>query len=207
MRSSIRSIVCGLAASALALSAALGADYKIKPLKVLPVESHPARTTVGQVTVAVDPYATDERSFTVFDVKDLNSRGYFPLLVVVHNGTANPLALRTRDIVLVTEGGQVIYSHPATLVVADGIKGGTSTKSGSPLLDFTSKELSSSSMEPGSAVHGFLFFFSAEPKKNLFAGSTLRIPKIVDEITRQPIGPFLVPLAPALENQDTKPRK
>ena len=205
---SLRPFVAAAALAAAAACSATAADYKIKPLNVLPIESYAARTTVAAVTVAVEPYATDEKAFTVFDVKDLNSRGFLPVLVLVHNGTANPLALRTRDIVLVTQAGQEVYSHPATLVVAEGVKGGTSDKSGSPLADFTAKELIPGTVEPGRTVHGFLFFHGADRKKNVFADSALRIPKLTDETTRQALGPFLVPLAPAFAaSGDSKHRK
>ena len=76
--------------------------------------------------------------------------------------------------------------------------GSTSTKSGSPLLDFTSKELTNLSIEPGTVVNGFVFFYTPEPKKNLFAGSKLHIPSIRDETAQKDLGPFDVSLDPAL---------
>jgi len=200
------------AAVMLATTVAVGGDYQLKTPKILPVEAYPARSTSGGITVAADPYPTDEKSFTAFDVHDLNSRGYFPVLVVIQNSSPNPVSIRTREIVLATAKGQEIYSHPATLVVQDVVKAGlrtkipkmrgedraTSTKSGSPLMDFTGKELTSRAVEPGTVANGFLFFYTAEPKKNLFAGSTLRIPKIVDEATRATLGPFALRLDAAL---------
>jgi hypothetical protein len=103
-----------------------------------------------------------------------------------------------------------MYCHPAALVVQDVIKAGlkipkvhskdpaTSTKAGSPLTDFTTKELANRAVEAGTVTSGFLFFYTAERKKNLFAGSTLRIPKIIDEGPRTPMGPFDLRLDAAL---------
>jgi len=175
------------------------ADYQVKPVKVLPIESYPARVMAGGVTVAADPYPTDEKSFTAFDVKDMNSKGYFPVHIIIQNASQNALSLRTRDIVLVLPGGQVLYTTPATIVVQDIIGGkGTSTRSGSPLLDFTGKELTNMVVDPGAVANGFVFFFAQGVKKNLFNGSTLRIPRIEDETTRKDLGPFNIPLDPAL---------
>ena len=174
-----------------------GGDYQARTVTVQPVDSYPARVTIEQVTVAVDPYATDEKSHTAFDVKDLNSKGYFAVHVIIRNASGNPLALRTRNIVLVSPKGQEYYTTPATLVVQD-VVGSTSTKSGSPLLDFTSKELTNLSIEPGAVVNGFVFFYTTEPKKNLFAGSKLRIPAIRDETAQKDLGPFDISLDPAL---------
>ncbi len=188
---------------------AWSADYQIKVVRVLPIESYPARAAISDVTIAADPYPNDEKSFTAFDVKDLNTRGYFPLHVIIRNSTQNFLSLKTRNVVLVTATGQELYTISATVVVGDIFKGGqaTSMKKGSPLVDFTEKELTSRQVTPEKVVNGFLFFYSSEPKKNLFAGSTLRIPQIMDDDNRKSIGPFLIPLDPALHSETSSPPK
>jgi hypothetical protein len=192
----------------LMLATVAAADYQIKKVPILPIESYPCRVTIGNVTIAADPYGTDEKSFKAFDVKDLNSRGYFPVHVLVQNSSKDVVSLRIRNIVLVTAGGQELYSTSATLVVQDVIKGGVTThlpkmksrdpavsqRAGSPLLDFTGKELTNRQIDPTLVSEGFLFFFTTEPKKPLFAGAKLRVPEILDEGTRKPIGPFLIPL-------------
>ncbi|HYK90297.1 MAG TPA: hypothetical protein VE398_16095, partial [Acidobacteriota bacterium] len=116
-----------------------------------------------------------------------------------------------RNILLQTGSGQQFYTTSATIVVQDVIKAGfvsrlpkmkshdqtTSTKTGSPLLDFTGKELTNRQIDPGTVSDGFVFFYTDEPKKNLFEGSTLLIPELTDETTHKPVGPFTIPLAPA----------
>ena len=187
-------------------------DYQLKTVQVLPIESYPARVTIGGITIAADPYSTDERSFTAFDIKDLNSHGYFPVHVIIQNSSPNFVTLRIRNVVLVTSAGQELYTTSATIVVQDVVKAGfvsklpkmkshdqsTSTKTGSPLLDFTGKELVNRQIEPGSVSAGFIFFYSPEPKKPFFTGSRLVIPALMDEGTRKVIGPFSIPLDPAL---------
>src|SRR5450759_3421232 len=96
---------------------ALAGDYQIKNVQVMPIESYPARVAAGAVTIAADPYPTDERSFSAFDVKDLNSHGYFPVHVIIQNSSPNYITIRTRNIVLVTSAGQEFYTTPATIVV------------------------------------------------------------------------------------------
>jgi hypothetical protein len=187
-------------------------DYEIKPVKVLPIASYPARTTVGEITIAADPFDTDEKSFSAFDVKNLNSRGYFPLHVIIQNASTDFLSIHTRNVVLITSSGQQLYTTPATVLVEDVIKAGlnykVSKKStkviGSPLADFTQKELANRALDPGTVTDGFLFFFTPDPKPNLFAGSTLYIPKLEEEGTRKALGPFSIPLDPALSASNTK---
>ncbi len=189
-------------------------DYQVKTVKVLPIESYPAQVTLGGVTIAADPYSTDDKSFSAFDVKNLNSRGYFPLHVIIRNASSDFLTIHTRNVVLITASGQQLYTTPATVIVDDVFKASlvsklpkmkshdlsTSTKPGSPLSDFTGKELTNRFLDPGKVIDGFLFFFTPEPKKNVFEGSTLYIPKIEEEGTRKVLGPFSIPLDPALKS-------
>ena len=192
---------------------AFGADYVIKTVTVLPIEDYAARTMIGGVTIAADPYSTDERSYTAFDVKDLNSKGYFPVHVIIQNSSPNFLIIRTRNIQLQTSDGTRLYTTSATIVVQDVIKAGfvsklpkmrshdptTSTKTGSPLLDFTGKELTNRQLQPGTVSDGFLFFYTSDTKKNLFAGSKLLIPELIDDSnSSRTVGPFTIPLDPAL---------
>lgn len=200
-----------------AVSAQAG-DYVIKKIQVLPIESYPARITLGAITIAADPYATDDRSFTAFDVKDLNSHGYFPLHIIIQNSSPNFVTIRTRNIILETDDGQKLYTTSATIVVEDVIKAGfvsrlpkmrsrdqsTSTKTGSPLVDFTSKELTNRQVEPGTVSDGFIFFFTPDPKKNLFTGSKLFIPELIDEGSRKAVGPFSIPLDVATTHASQK---
>jgi hypothetical protein len=202
----------------LAAASALAADYLIKTVQVLPIESYPARVTLGAITIAADPYPTDERSYTAFDVKDLNSHGYFPVHVIIQNSSPNYVTIRTRKIVLETNGGQQLYTTSATIVVQDVIKAGfvsklpkmkshnqsTSTKTGSPLLDFTNKELTNRQVEPGAVSDGFIFFYTPEPKKSLFEGSKLLIPELIDEGTRKTLGPISIALDPAIRGAPSK---
>jgi hypothetical protein len=188
----------------LAVATLAASDYQIKEVKVLPIESYAARKEVSGITIAVDPYTTDDRSFSAFDIRRLNSRGYFPLFVIIKNNTSKFLSIGTRDVVLITSSGQQLYTTPAALVVDDVVKSGMSTKSpkkisketGSPLSDFTNKEMANRTIDPGAVSSGFLFFYTSTPQSNLFAGSTLYIPKLEEEGSKKSFGPFFISLDP-----------
>ena len=191
------------------------ADYRIKIVEVRPIESYPARTSVDGITIAANPYSTDAESATAFDVKRLNSRGYFPVHVIVENNTSSYMTINTRNALLFTSNGEQLYSTPATIVVDDVIRSGLTQKDpkrsqnepeslsqkGSPLTDFTSKELVTASINPGETIDGFLFFFTRERKKNLLAGSTLYIPKVGEEGTQKSFGPFSIRLDKAIKGE------
>ena len=170
-------------------------DYRIKKVNVLPIDSYPARTDLGGVTIAADPYYTNRKSFSAFDTRHLNSRGYFPINLVIKNDSSLFLKIRTRKIILLTATGQQLYTTPAAVVVDDVFKDGLNIKpnyngdqdelshpnAGTPLSDFINKELATRLLEPGTVTNGFVFFFTSTPKQNLFAGSTLFIPKLEEE--------------------------
>ena len=197
------------------IQALSAADYRIRIVDVKPIESYPARASVGGITIAANPYATDKESETAFDIKNLNSKGYYPVHVIIKNETSYYLTIRTRNVLLFTAAGEQLYSTPAAIVVDDIIKMGlmqkepsktveSEEKKGSPLTDFTSKELVAASINPGSTVDGFLFFFTENKKKNLLAGSSLYIPKVEEEGTKKPFGPFTIRLDQALKNSERK---
>jgi hypothetical protein len=189
------------------------ADYKIKIVEVKPIESYPAQASAGGVTIAIDPYSTDAKSATAFDVKNLNSRGYFPVHIIVKNETSSYLTIRTRNVLLFTPEGEQLYSTPAAIVVDNLSRAGITRKEpaksdnpeesqkGSPLMDFTSKELVAASIDPGAVIDGFLFFFTEKRKKNILAGSSIYIPRVEEEGTKKPFGPFTIRLDQALNGK------
>jgi hypothetical protein len=202
----------------LVCSAAWAGDYRVKPVRLLPIESYPSQMTTGGITIAVDSYSTDEKSYTAFDIKDLNSRGYFPVNIIIRNQTPNYVQIRTQNIVLLTSDAQSLYATSSTLLVEDVIKAGflsklpkmsshdqtISTKEGSPLIDFTTKELKNEPIDPGATVNGFLFFYSAEKKKNILSGSAIIIPPLTVEGGKKGIGPFSIALEPVTKTQGQK---
>ncbi len=185
----------------------MAADYVIKSVKVQPIDTYPARVTVGDVTVAADPYATDEKSYTAFDYKNLNTRGYHPVHLIIQNATQDYITIRTRNIVLVNAAGTELYATSAAVLVNDLFKGNLSYKRGSPFSDFSAKELSGGRVDPNGTIDGFLFFYIPQAKGVALAGSKIVIPEILNDTTRKPIGPFEIPLDPGIQSVDSRKTK
>jgi hypothetical protein len=183
------------------------AQYRAKTVPVRDLESYPAKTALAGITIAADPYPTDAKSSTAFDVRDMNTRGYYPMHIIVKNGTESFITVKTRTAVLVTAAGQELYTIPASTLVEDIFKGkdATSMKAGSPLIDFAEKQLTNRQLSPGKTSDGFIFFYWPNSKKSLFVGSTLKIPEITDDDARKKIGPFLIPIDPALSEEKKSP--
>lgn len=184
-----------------------GVPLPVAGYQAQPLESYRARATVGGVTVAVEPYGSDEKSAAAFDLRDLVKRGYFPVYVAIRNETSDYISISTRKVLLSTHFGQSFYTTPAAIVVEDITGGGGFSRTPKSrdaaegkggqisLLDaLTGKELQNGQVEPGGTVQGFLFFFTPTPRQDFFAGSKLTIPGLTNRGTGRDIGPFEIPL-------------
>jgi hypothetical protein len=198
----------GLILGCAIVAAGFAADvYRIKMVNILPIESYAAQKEISGITVALDPYSTNDKSFTAFDVKTLNSHGCYPLHIIIKNSTTRYLTLRTQDIYLITNTKERRYPYPASLIVEQITLSGLLPKpknkaeGGTPLADFASKQLSNRTIDPGAISDGFLYFPTSTPRVDLFAGATLFIPKFVDEATQKQIGPFEILIAPAADSK------
>lgn len=183
------------------------ADYTVKTVKVQPIDSYPARVIVGGITIAADPYATDEKAYTAFDFKNLNSRGYHPVHLIIQNSTQDYVTIRTRNIVLVDSSGTELYATSAAVVVNDLFKGGLSYQRGSPFTDFSAKELSNRRIDPAGTTDGFLFFYIPQTKGLALAGTKIMIPEVLNDSTRKPTGPFVIPLDPGIPRAEERKSK
>jgi len=195
------------------VQAPYASDSNTKTGEVMPIESYPAQVTVGGITIAANPYTTDAESATVFNVKNLNSRGFYPVHIIIKNNTSSHLTIRTRNVLLFTPNGEQLYSTPAAIVVDNLSRAGLTRREPSktdvpeasqkvsPLMVFTSRELVTESINPGGTVDGFLFFFTENRRRNPFAGSSLYIPRVEEEGTKKPFGPFTIRLDQALKSK------
>jgi hypothetical protein len=167
------------------------------------------------ITVAADPYFSDTKAYKAFDERKLNSKGYFPVHVIIHNSTSNEISLRTLAIVLIGDGEKQFYTTPAAVLVEDVFdtnwqkkqpetryrEGPGRIKIGSPLVDFTTKELTNQSIAPGSVASGFLYFFLGKVEADLLQSFSLSIPEFIEERSQEKLGPFSIPLNAAFQNE------
>src|SRR5215510_9695501 len=76
----------------LSIAAGLAAD-KDKVFHVNPVEGYPNRQTQAGVTVAADPYATEEKAKEAFGKLNPYQHGILPVLVIVKNESNRAIRL------------------------------------------------------------------------------------------------------------------
>jgi hypothetical protein len=78
----------------LSIAAAYAGDKdKDKRFHAGPAESYPNRQTQAKVTVAAEPYVTEDQIKAAFDKQNPLKYGILPVLVVIHNGSDKALQL------------------------------------------------------------------------------------------------------------------
>ncbi len=67
--------------------------YKNLSVKVGPVEGYASRQSQGPVTIAADPYPSETRIRTAFDVKGLSKLGLVPINLIISNQGPDALSI------------------------------------------------------------------------------------------------------------------
>lgn len=75
-------------------------DYKKLAVKVGPVEGYASRQSQGPVTIAADPYPSETRIRTVFDIKGLSKMGLIPINLIISNQGPDALSVDVESITL-----------------------------------------------------------------------------------------------------------
>lgn len=75
-------------------------DYKKLAVKVGPIEGYTSRQSQGPVTIAADPYPSESRIRTVFDIKGLSKLGLVPINLIISNQGPDALSVDGASITL-----------------------------------------------------------------------------------------------------------
>ena len=154
----------------LSIFAVQGAD-KNAPFKPGLPDSYPYRQTQEKVTIAVQPFDTQEKTRLAFDKLDPNRYGILPVLVIIRNDGPDTLMLDGLRVEYITESKQKVEAIPSREVAkvnAPGrprISGGplpiprSSTKK-NPLTDWVieGRAFAAKALPPGESASGFFYF-------------------------------------------------
>lgn len=185
----------------LSICAAQGAD-KNAPFKPGPPDSYACRQTQEKVTIAVQPFETQEKTRLAFDKLDPNRYGILPVLVIVRNDGPATLMLEGLRVEYISESRQKVEAIPSREVAkvnAPGrprMPGGplpiprSSTKK-NPLTDWTieGRAFAAKALPPGESASGF-FYFEARHQ----SGASLYITGLRDASTKRELFYFEIPL-------------
>jgi hypothetical protein len=173
------------------------AGYKSIKVKVDPAKTYPFHQSQGNVTIAVDPYESDEKIKTAFDVKGMEKLGIIPVNIIITNEGEDPISVSGQDVNLLDVKNQSIESTPleevVRLILNKGKEPSASGRSRSPIplprrdsqrgdtfeiqTDFTNKALKEARVAPKSTASGFVFF-RLPSKQMKLSGYKIYIPEI-----------------------------
>ena len=178
--------------------------YKNLSVKVGPAESYAARQSQGPVTIAADPYPTETRIRTAFDVKGLSKMGLVPINLIISNQGPDSLSVNGATITMLDpEYGSLQAVPPKEVVnmVLRQARGRPRTLDRFPLprtripgsrlekrafeieTDFIRKSLKRR-IRPRATTWGFVFFQIPERKSRL-NGYKIIIPDVTNDKTQQ----------------------
>jgi hypothetical protein len=186
----------------LALASSALAGYKSPKVKVDAARSYPFQQTQSNVTIAADPYETNQKIRTAFDVKDMEKLGIVPVNIIISNEGEDLISVSGEDINLLDGKNRPIQSiAPEEVVQFILSRGkGPSGRTPSPIplprreglrgdafeieTDFSNKALKEVRIAPKTTASGFLFFRLPNKQVKL-SGYKIYIPEIRNLKTKQ----------------------
>lgn len=177
-----------------------GGDKEAPPFKPGPAASFENKLTIDKLTIAAEPYITDEQAHTAFGKLNPYEYGILPVLVVMQNDSDKTLRLDRIKVEYVIPGGERVEATPAADVPYTRAPkrpniGGSPLpiphrKPKNPLQKFEieSRAFSAKMLPPGQSAYGF-FYFQAGDR----SGATLYLTGIYEAGTNRDLFYFEVP--------------
>ncbi len=185
----------------MSIAAAFAAD-KETPFHAEPATSYPHHQTNSQVTIGVDPYATEDKAKTAFGKLNPYQFGILPVLVVIQNDGDKAIKLDTMKVEYVGPNRDRAEATPASDVrylrgpdrpnVIAGPKGPVPLKSKKNPLnawEIEGRAFAARILPPGQSASGFFYF-----QTGLQRGSTLYLSGLTEAGTGKELFYFEIPL-------------
>ena len=153
----------------MSIAAAFAADKE--PFKAQPAASYPHRQTIEQVTVAVDPFITDEKMKSAFGKVRPTDYGVLPVLLVIQNDSGQTIRLErmklefnggNRGVVEATPAREVRYAkgpqRPPLIPGPTGPVAGRLKKNPLDAWEIEGRAFAAQMLPAGQTASGFVYF-------------------------------------------------
>ncbi len=185
----------------MSIAAAFAAD-KEQPFRAAPAASYAHHQTNSAITIAVDPYNTEDKIKTAFGKVNPYSFGVLPVLVVIQNDGDKAIRLdRAKFAYVPPDGARIDATAARDVRYANGpsrppiVPGPTGPKPGrvkkNPLdaWEIEGRAMAAQMLPPGQAASGFVYF-----QTPLQVGSTIYVSGLVEAATGKELLYFEIPL-------------
>jgi hypothetical protein len=197
----VRSLKYGLLLAVCA-GLAISADNDKDAFKTKPAAEYPHRQTSDKVTIAIQPFTTDDQAKEAFGKLNPWRHGVLPVLVVIQNDGKDAIRLDHAKFVYVLPGNGRVDATPATDVKY--IEGGQQPKTingpigihvrkgKSPLgeWEIEGRALSAKMIPAGQSASGFVYFQTPSTSE----AATVYISGIVNAATNNELIYFEIPV-------------
>jgi hypothetical protein len=191
----------------MSIAAAVAADKETEKFEVRPVTEYPARQTNAKVTIAAQPFVSDDDARPPFGKNNPYKYGILPILVVIQNDGDQAISLERTKVEYVSADHTRIFNTPAKDVRfvngarrPDVVVGPTGPKVGkqkkNPLADWPieGRAFAARMVPPGQSASGFFYFQTAfQPSASLI------LTGLRDARSGQELFYFEIPLAAAMK--------
>jgi hypothetical protein len=178
------------------------AGYKSVRVKVEPAGSYAFHQKQGAITIAADPYETQDKIKTAFDLKELEKLGIVPVHLIVSNDGEDTISISGQDVNLLDANNRSFEPLPVDDVVRAVVYKGNprSNRAPSPIplprgegrrgdafeieTDLTNKALKELRVPPKTTLGGFVFFRLPNNRMRL-GGYKVYVPEVRNLKTQQ----------------------
>jgi hypothetical protein len=182
----------------MSIAAAFAAD-KETPFKAAPAASYPHHQTNGKVTIAAEPYLSDDKVKAAFGKVNPYTYGILPVLVVIQNDSDQTIKLDKLKAEYVGSGSNRVEATPAQDVrysrganrptVPVGPIPSRIKKNPLNTWEIEGRAFAAQVLPPGQSASGFLYF-----QTGLQPGSVLYLNGVVEAGTGKELLYFEIPL-------------
>lgn len=186
----------------LSITAAFAADKDLASFRPAPADSYAHKQTNAPVTIAVDPFNSEDKAKTAFGKVDLYRFGILPVLVVMQNDSDKAIRLDNLKVEYVGPNGNHVESTPPAEIrylkgptrpdVVIGPKSpvpGRSKKNPLKGWEVEGRAFSAKMLPPNQNASGFVYF-----QTGLQRGATIYVSGLTDAASGKELFYFEIPL-------------
>ncbi len=193
----------GLALLLVSIATATAADNAESKFEVKPVTAYPHRQTSEKLTIAAQPYQTDEETREAFGKLNPWAYGILPVLIVIQNDGPDAVKVEHMKFVYTLPDRSRIEATPATDIkylkgvkqpkVTPGPLGGFHGKTKNPLAawEIEGRAFAAKMIPAGQSASGFVYFQTPLTS----AAASVYITGLEDPVTGKELYYFEIPLS------------
>jgi hypothetical protein len=190
---------------AVSITAAFGADKEKARFEVKPAAAYPHKQTSEKVTIAAEPFETDDQAREAFGKTNPFRYGVLPVLIVVQNDSPNAIRVDSMRLIYMLPDRTKVESTPASDVrfingarqpkglpgPTGGIKITRAPKNPLAEPEIEARAFAAKMIPPGQSASGFVYFQVPQSSQ----AATVTVDGLLDATTGKELYYFEIPMS------------